>query len=107
MSVDKNEVPALPDANKRTLRTALAVVISTVLLIAMLLPEILNILLEEMGEVLPPHIRLWLVGFALATTAFATAITRIMAIPIVNSLLSRFTPFGTQPEIETPNEDVA
>lgn len=92
-------VPAPDDPGRRTARTALAVGLSSLVGLVIVLPEILQIIVDEFGAQLPEHIRLWLLAAAGVITALAAAVTRIMAIPIVNDILSRFTPFGT----ETPS----
>ena len=55
---------------------------------------------EELGEHLPPGFRLWMLGAATVLTAVSAAATRIMALPVVNDWLSRWTPFGTSPPAE-------
>lgn len=90
-------VPAPADAARRTVRTAVAVGVSSLVALVFVLPEILQILVDELGAHLPEHIRLWLLAVAGIVTALAAAVTRIMAIPIVNDWLSRWTPFGTEP----------
>ena len=59
-------------------------------------PRLLEILVDELGIHLPEEPRLWLIAAA-AITALSAAVTRIMAIPIVNDFLSRWTRFGTEP----------
>lgn len=90
-----NKEPFVPDANNRTLRTAFSVALTTLFTLVVIVPDILRIIIEEAGGVLPDHIRLWLLGASAVITALATVITRVMAMPIVNDLLSRYTPFGT------------
>lgn len=90
-------VPPPPDPGTRTIRTALAVGIPALIALVLVLPEILEIVVDEIGVHLPEQLRLWLLGFAGLITAVAAAVTRIMAIPIVNDWLSRYTPFGTEP----------
>ncbi len=89
-------VPAPADPGTRTLRTALAVGIPAIISLVLVLPEILQILVDELGIHLPEQLRLWLLAAAAVITALAAAVTRIMAIPNVNDWLSRFTPFGTE-----------
>ncbi|WP_427870530.1 hypothetical protein [Leucobacter luti] len=90
-------VPAPEYPAKRTLRTGLAVAIPAVIALVGVLPEILQIVVDELGGHLPDGIRLWLLGAAAVLTAVAMAVTRIMAIPIVNDWLSRHSPFGSEP----------
>ncbi|WP_449280428.1 hypothetical protein [Leucobacter sp.] len=89
-------VPPPGDPGTRTLRTGLAVGLTAVIALVGVLPEILEILVDELGVHLPEQLRLWLLGAAAVVTALSMAVTRIMAIPLVNDWLSRWTPFGTE-----------
>lgn len=73
---------------KAALRTAVQVGIPTVLTLAVVLPSVVEILLDELGEQLPESLRLWLLGAAGLITAGAAALTRVMAIPGVNEWLT-------------------
>jgi len=74
---------------KAALRTAVQVGIPTVLTLAVVLPEIVQIVLDEFGETMPEAVRLWLLAAAGAITGVAVVLTRVMAIPSVNAFLTR------------------
>ena len=80
----------------RVKRTFLAVA-SAALVVLWVLPTVLEIVAEELGDQLPEGLNLWLAGAAVAVTGVATAVTRIMAIPAVNGWLTRIG-FGSQPK---------
>lgn len=73
---------------QRVKRTFLAVG-SVALVLLGVLPSIINIVVEEVGGHLPEGLVLWLGGAAVVVTAAATAVTRIMAIPVVNGWLAK------------------
>lgn len=75
---------------KATLRTLVQVGIPAFVTLVGILPLIIQIILEELGEQMPDGLRLWLVGVAALLTAVATALARIMAIPAVNAFLTRW-----------------
>lgn len=75
---------------KATLRTLVQVGIPAFVTLVGILPLIIQIILEELGEQMPDGLRLWLVGAAALLTAVATALARIMAIPTVNAFLTRW-----------------
>lgn len=87
------EAPA--DAGRRTVRTSAAVGLVSIVLLVGVLPEVLQIVVDELGGFLPDGVRLWLLGAAAVVTAATAAVTRVMAIPVVNDWLSRWSPFGT------------
>lgn len=89
-------VPAPTDVGERVKRTGLQDFLAALVVVVLLLPEVLRIFDEEIGEMLPPHFRAWLLGAAAVTAGLAMAFTRIMALPRVNDWLSRHTPFGTR-----------
>lgn len=86
----------VPDAKTRTIRTALASAVSNIFLIVIVAPEIIRVTIEVFDGTMPDNLRLWLLGAAAFLTAVTTLVTRVMAMPIVNNLLSRYTPFGTE-----------
>ena len=75
---------------KASLRTLVQVGIPAFVTLVGVLPLIIQIILEEVGEQMPDGLRLWLVGAATLLTAVATALARIMAIPAVNAFLTRW-----------------
>lgn len=74
---------------KAALRTAVQVGIPTVLTLGVVLPMIIQIVLDEFGEQMPPALRLWFLGAAGVITGIALVLTRIMAIPAVNAWLTK------------------
>ncbi len=77
---------------QRALRTALQVAVALVLalggsvgLLQALRPQIL----AAVADVLPPNAYAWLVGAFALVIAVATALSRLMAIPLVNTWLTR------------------
>lgn len=75
---------------KASLRTLVQVGIPAFVTLVGVVPLIIQIILEEVGEQMPDGLRLWLVGAATLLTAVATALARIMAIPAVNAFLTRW-----------------
>lgn len=84
-------VPVVPTQVARpwraTLRTVLQVGLPAFGVLLLVLPEVLQAILDGMGETLPPGFRLWLLGAAAAVTALAGTLARIAAIPGVNRFL--------------------
>jgi hypothetical protein len=80
---------------RATLRTALAVGIPAILL----LPTIIQILVDELGPALPDRYTGWLVTAGVIITAVAAAITRILALAPVELALRRLpgAAFAAQP----------
>lgn len=91
-------VPAPTNIGERVKRTVLQVGVPAVLFLVVVLPAVLDVIDSELGEHLPPAFRAWMLGAAAVLTAAAAALSRIMALPVVNDWLSRFTPFGTEPK---------
>lgn len=80
---------------RATLRTALQVGIPTIIL----LPTIIQMVIEELGPNLPPSLTAWLVAAGVFMTALASLFARLMAIPQVELLLRRLpgAAFAAQP----------
>lgn len=89
-------VPAPTNVGERVKRTLLQVGAPAFTLV-LLLPDVIDLLDQELGEHLPAGFRLWLLGAAAAITALSGFLTKLMAMPRVNDWLSRWTPFGTVP----------
>lgn len=75
---------------RATLRTVLQVGVPAVLVLVVVLPEVLTVLVEELGAQLPAGVTAFLVAAAAFITALAGALARIAAIPRVNAWLGRF-----------------
>lgn len=78
------EAPDIWYKGKRVLRTIVQVGIPTFLAVALVIPQII----EALGLPVDSEIRLWLVAVAGGITAVAAALTRVMAIPAVNTWLT-------------------
>lgn len=74
---------------RATLRTIVQVGVPAFVALVLVLPLILQAIVEELGAVLPPSLTAWLVSAAAAITALAGAVARIMAIPAVNAWLAK------------------
>jgi len=70
-------------------RTAVQVGIPALLALVLVLPEVLAIVSEGMGDQLPDGLRLWLAGAAAFVTALAATLARLMAVPAVNDALGK------------------
>lgn len=93
-------VPAPADVGERVKRTAAQVGVPAFVFLVVVLPSVIEVIDQEVGEMLPPGFRLVMLGAATVLTAVSVAVTRIMALPVVNDWLSRWTPFGTSPPAE-------
>lgn len=74
---------------KATLRTIVQVGIPAIITIGAIIPQVIDIILESLGETLPIGARAWFLAASLGVTAVAGAIARIMALPLVNELLTK------------------
>jgi predicted naringenin-chalcone synthase len=83
--IDTTNVQDIWFKTQRVLRTIVAVGIPAFISLALVLPQII----EALGLPLTSELYAWLVGVAAGVTAVAGAITRVMAIPAVNSWLVR------------------
>lgn len=80
-----NRVPTIWYQGQRVLRTFVQTYLPAFFTFNLLLPE----LIKALGGVLPPNALAWLNVFALGVAAVASALSKIMAIPLVNSWLTR------------------
>lgn len=89
---------------QRVLRTVVQVAIPAFLTFNLVLPQVV----EAVGGVLPEDAYLWLNGAALGVTAIAGALSRVMAIPQINTWLASFG-LGSVPRFAAKNDpaDVA
>ena len=72
-----------------TARTIVQTAIPALLVLVVIVPEILQAVVDGMGESLPDGLRLWLLGAAAFVTAVAGTLARIFAIPGVNESLAK------------------
>lgn len=87
---------------RASLRTALFVVVPLLVLVVGIVPEVIQIILEETvraGVVLPEWVRPALLGLSAATTAIAAITNRIALLPRVNELLTALR-IGPKPPAE-------
>lgn len=80
-----NTVPDIWFKTQRVLRTIVQVGIPAFLAFALVVPQII----DALGLPVDSELRLWLVGVAGIVTAVAAALTRVMAIPTVNTWLTK------------------
>lgn len=87
---------------RASLRTALFVVVPLLVLVVGIVPEVIQIILEETvraGVVLPEWVRPALLGLSAATTAIAAILNRIALLPRANELLTALR-IGPKPPAE-------
>lgn len=87
---------------RASLRTALFVVVPLLVLVVGIVPEVIQIVLEETvraGVVLPEWVRPALLGLSAATTAIAAILNRIALLPRANELLTALR-IGPKPPAE-------
>ena len=78
---------------RAVVRTIVQVGVPAFLAFALLLPEIVQAVLDQFGEQLPEGFRLWLLGVAALVTGVAAVITRIMALPRAIDFARRYLPW--------------
>ena len=93
-------------------RTFVQVLLPAVVLILTVGPEVLRIVAEQLGGVVPDGWISWLLGAAGVLAAVAGAVARIMALPGVNRWLSRLkldagAPSASAVIVSGPDGDVA
>lgn len=72
---------------RATWRTVVQVGLPAFLVLAGVLPEVLDVVADGMGDVLPAGFRAWLAAAAAVITAAAGTLARVAAIPAVNDWL--------------------
>lgn len=77
---------------RATLRTAVATAVVVVPLLALIVPQAVQVILDESGDALPDHFRTFLLGVSAVVVTGAAIVTRIMALPAVEVLLRRYLP---------------
>lgn len=101
-----NEATQVKRPWRATLRTALAVGVPAILL----LPTIFDIVVDELGESLPPNVTAAIVATGVVVTAIAAIITRVLALAPVELALRRlpgWVPLAAQPRPKPTDEDGA
>jgi hypothetical protein len=74
-------------------RTALQVGPQPAVGLLIILPAILQSILDGFGRDLPPEIYVWLVGFTGSITLVASILSKVMARPDVNEWIRKYAPF--------------
>lgn len=72
---------------RAVIRTIVQVGIPLILGLGLVVPQIVDIILEESGENLPDSVRVVLLAAAAVMTAIAGILTRVMALPTVEAFL--------------------
>lgn len=75
-----------------TLRTFLQTAFGGAVTLGLVVPPIVEIVLDEAGQTMPGNLRGYLLGAAGVVAAVSAAATRIMAIPAVEAWLQRKAP---------------
>lgn len=75
-----------------SLRTGLQALVGAVITLGLLVPEVIEIVLDEAGQSMPETLRGWLLAAAAATAGVAAVVTRVMALPRVEAWLGRRAP---------------
>ena len=78
---------------RATIRTAVAVGIPAFLGLLVIVPQIIQVIVDGFGQHLPDGLRLWLAGAAVVITAASATITRVMAIPGVIEWTRAYLPW--------------
>lgn len=85
--------PSLPTQvahpTRTSWRTALQSAIGALLTLGVVLPIVVSIVNEGLGQYLPDYWEVWLVGAAAAVSALSATVARIMAIPAVDAWLAK------------------
>jgi len=78
---------------RATLRTAVQTGIGAFLGLLVILPLVIQSVLDNIGEQFPEGLRIWLAGLALTITALSATLTRVMAIPGVIAWTRTYLPW--------------
>lgn len=74
---------------RATVRTIIQVGIPTVIALGLVVPEVVQIVLDEVGNAMPDQLRVILLAISAGVVALAAIIARVMAIPQVEDFLRR------------------
>lgn len=88
--INPTEPTQVQQPGRAAMRTFWQSFIPGVIGVVLLLPEVLRIIAGELGDVLPPNLRVWLLGAVTVVSGIASALAKIMAIPKVNRWLEHF-----------------
>jgi hypothetical protein len=78
---------------RATLRTAVQTGIGAFVGLLVILPLVIQSVLDNIGEQFPEGLRIWLAGLALTITALSATLTRVMAIPGVIEWTRTYLPW--------------
>ena len=78
---------------RATIRTAVQTGIGAFVGLLVILPLVIQSVLDNVGEQFPEGLRIWLAGLALTITALSATITRVMAIPGVIDWTRTYLPW--------------
>ena len=78
---------------RAVIRTVVEVGIPAFLALALLVPEIVQVILDQFGEQLPAGARVWLLAVAALNTGVAAVITRILALPRAIDFARKYLPW--------------
>ena len=93
---------------RSVVRTILQSIIPTALTLGVVVPEVIEVILEQAGESMPGNVRGWLLAISAGVAATAGALAKIMALPKVEAVLrsSRFTRWLAAEPVPVPPVDV-
>lgn len=93
---------------RSVVRTILQSIIPTALALGLIVPEVIEVILEQAGESMPASVRGWLLAISAGVAATAGALAKIMALPRVEAILrsSRFTRWLAAEPVPVPPVDV-
>lgn len=93
---------------RSVVRTFLQAIIPAVLFLGVVVPEIIQVVLEQSGDAMPEGVRGVLLGASAAVAAVAGGLAKVMALPKVEALLrsSRFTRWMAAEPRPVPPVDV-
>lgn len=79
-------------------RTIVQVIIPTLVTFGLIVPLIIQAILDEVGESMPPRLRVWLLGASAIVVGFSAVLAKVMAIPQIDTWLKRNANLGSQPK---------
>ena len=93
---------------RSVVRTVLQSIIPAALALGLIVPEVIEVILESAGETMPASVRGVLLAISAGVAATAGALAKIMALPRVEAVLrsSRFTRWLAAEPVPVPPVDV-